>query len=119
MSGLIFIGCKDLERTRDFYTNTIGMKVWLEQPQISILRHGNLLVGFQEAGEPQASCLITFFYDTNKEVDAMYERLKDKALAPPKVNEKFKIYNFFARDPEGRDIEFQCFQHPVEKEWDD
>jgi len=119
MSGLVFLRCKDLKVCREFYINTIGMKPWLEQPGISILRHGNLLVGFQESPEPQDSCLLTFFYDTNEEVDVMYDKLKNKALAPPRINEKFKIYNFFAKDPEGRDIEFQNFLHPVAKNWDD
>ena len=113
MSGIIFLKCLDLEAVKDFYMGTVGMETWLEQPGISILRHGNMLLGFHSAGSVDKGCLITFFYEARDEVDAMHERLKGSAVSPPKVNDKYRIYNFFARDPEGRDIEFQAFLHPV------
>ena len=117
MSGLIFLKCKDLAMMKDFYTNTVKMKIWLEQPQICILRHGNFLIGFHEAGEIDDGCLLTFYYDTNEEVDAMYGPLKDTASFEPRVNEKYRIYHFFAKDPEGRNIEFQRFLHSVDDDW--
>ena len=114
MSGIVFLKCADLEKTREFYTGILGMKVWLEQPDISILQHGNMLLGFHSAGSVDKGCLITFFYETRGEVDAMHEKLKATAMSRPKVNDKYRIYNFFARDPEGRDIEFQAFLHPLQ-----
>ena len=113
MSGIIFLKCLDLEKVKDFYMGIVGMKVWLEQPGISILRHGNMLLGFQQGDSVDSGCLITFFYETREEVDAMYEKLRPSAVSPPKVNDKYCIYNFFAHDPEDRDIEFQAFLHPV------
>jgi catechol 2,3-dioxygenase-like lactoylglutathione lyase family enzyme len=83
MSGIVFLKCRSLERAKEFYIGTIGMKVWLEQPSICILRHGNMLLGFHEAGEVDDGCLITFFYDTKAEVDAMHSTLADKAAASP------------------------------------
>ncbi len=117
MSGLIFLKCNSLSSMKDFYMNTVGMEVWLEQPDICILRHGNFLIGFHEAGQVDDGCLLTFYYDTREEVDAMYGPLKDRASFPPRVNEKYRIYHFFAKDPEGRDIEFQHFLHPVGSDW--
>jgi hypothetical protein len=38
----------------------------------------------------------------------------DIAYDPPKINEKYEIYHFFASDPENRVIEFQSFLHPVD-----
>ena len=125
MSGLIFLKCKDLPGIREFYLDTVEMKIWLEQPQISILRHGNFLIGFHETGEIddgcfqadncKQSCLLTFYYETNEEVDEMYLKLKDTASFSPRINEKYNIYHFFAKDPEGRNIEFQRFLDKVEK----
>jgi hypothetical protein len=31
------------------------------------------------------------------------------------VNDRYRIYHFFATDPEGRKLEFQAFLHCVEK----
>jgi hypothetical protein len=98
---------------RAFYTETIGMSVWLEQPDVSILRHGNLLIGFHRQPQADLDGLITFFYETAAEVDEMYARLRDLATGEPKENPKYGIYHFFGVDPEGRKIEFQQFLHPV------
>ncbi|MFQ5979283.1 MAG: nitroreductase family protein [Candidatus Heimdallarchaeota archaeon] len=34
-------------------------------------------------------------------------------LQSPKENAAYRIYNFYARDPEERLVEFQCFLHPL------
>lgn len=98
---------------RTFYTERVGMAVWLEQPGIAILRHGNLLIGFHCQPEADLDGLITFFYETRDEVDEMHARLHGIATGEPKENPKYGIYHFFALDPEGRKIEFQQFLHPV------
>ena len=113
MSGIVFLKCADLGTMKSFYTEKVGMTVWLEQPDISILRHGNMLLGFHQAGSADRGCLITFFYETREEVDAMHGILYETAKSQPKVNEKYRIYHFFAKDPEGRNIEFQAFLDPV------
>jgi nitroreductase len=43
----------------------------------------------------------------------MYERLGDLAEAEPVYNDAYHIYQFFARDPEGRRLEFQFFDHEL------
>lgn len=112
MAGIVFLKCKDLAKCRKFYTERVGMRIWLEQPDISILRHGNMLIGFHETGSADTGCLLTFFYETREAVDAIYRDLG--APGPvPRVNEKYRIYHFFSKDPEGRDMEFQAFLHPV------
>lgn len=113
MAGIVFLRTTQLERMRAFYTERIGMSVWLEQPDIAILRHGNLLIGFHGQASADLDGLITFFYETREEVDAMYERVRDIASTEPRENSKYRIYNFFAVDPEGRKLEFQHFLHPV------
>ena len=91
----------------------VGMTVWLEQPDICILQHGNFLVGFHDQAEADLSGVLTFFYDTREEVDAMYAKLADIATTDLKENTKYQIYNFYAKDPEGRTTEFQAFLHDL------
>lgn len=113
MAGIVFLRTAAFEKVRAFYTQTLGMTVWLEQPGIAILRHGNMLVGFHEQPQADLDGLITFFYETGAEVDEMHARLQDIATGEPKENPKYRIYHFYSTDPEGRKIEFQQFLHPV------
>ncbi len=113
MAGIVFLKTENLARILEFYTGRVGMSVWLEQPDITILRHENLLVGFQQHDTSDVTGVITFFYPDKNDVDAMYQALHDAALEPPRTNERYRIYNFFARDPDGRLIEFQHFLHEL------
>lgn len=113
MAGIIFLKTKNLSKVMEFYKTTLQMSTWLTQPSIEILQHENLLLGFHETSEIDDGLLITFFYDSKEEVDEMYETLGELAIAPPKVNETYKIYNFFAKDIEGRKLEFQTFLHDL------
>jgi nitroreductase len=114
MSGILFFKSKDKDKVEQFYRTQIGMEVWLEQADCVILRHGNLLLGFCDREELDTCGMITLFYPTKAEVDAMYIKLKDLAIARPKDNGKYQIYHFFAEDPEKRVVEFQAFLHPVD-----
>ena len=109
MSGIVFFKTKNLNRLREFYTNHIGCNIWLEQADCLIFKHGNMLLGFCEREQIDRCGIITFFYDSKKAVDEMHEKLKSIAISPPMENAKYRIYNFFAVDPDGRQIEFQWF----------
>jgi catechol 2,3-dioxygenase-like lactoylglutathione lyase family enzyme len=113
MAGIVFLRTEDLKRIIEFYTGVVGMSVWLEQPGITILRHENLLIGFQQHSTSDIAGVLTFFYPGKPQVDAMYQALRDVAQEPPRTNERYRIYNFFARDPDGRLIEFQHFLHDL------
>lgn len=113
MAGIVFVRTTDLDRIVTFYRTVVGMDEWLAQPGIAILRHGNFLVGFHESGTADVDSLLTFFYRTREEVDSMHARLGDRALAPPRENERYRIYNFFATDPDGRKLECQVFLHEL------
>ncbi len=115
MSGIFFSGTVMLQQLKRFYIERIGCRVWLEQAACVILQHGNLLFGLCQRDEPDPGGLVTFFYETSEEVDRIHEALKNFADTTPSKNEKYDIYQFFARDPEGRRLEFQHFQHPVDK----
>ena len=119
--GLIFLKTLDRKLLVDFYTHQIGMGLWLEQPNITILKHGNMILGFHQINlddgnghqQPDLQGMYTFVYPSTKQVDEMYEKLKGIADGRPRHNERYRIYQFSARDPEGRSLEFQAFLHPL------
>ena len=115
MAGIVFLRSNNLSEMLEFYCNRIKMTKWLSQPDIEILQHENFLVGFHHQSTVDKDSLLTFFYQTKEEVDNMYNQLKDIAVTEPVKNTKYNIYNFFARDPEGRKLEFQSFLHVLQQ----
>jgi catechol 2,3-dioxygenase-like lactoylglutathione lyase family enzyme len=114
MAGIVFFGTEKICELEEFYTNVLGMRVWLRQADCIIMKHENMLLGFCARTATDCSGTITFFYNNVEEVDAMYGRLRDRADGVPQKNGKYSIYHFFACDPEQRLLEFQCFLHPVD-----
>jgi len=113
MAGIVFFKTKNLDLIRDFYLSTIGMEPWLDQKDCVIMQHGNLLLGFCDRNTIDQQGMITFFFRSIEEVDSVYKKLKPISTTEPTENEKYSIYQFFANDPEGRILEFQCFLHPL------
>lgn len=113
MSGIYFFGTQQLDGLREFYLEQVGCALWLEQEDCIVLRHGNMLFGFCRREIVESGGILCFFFQRREDVDTMYEAFRDTAASPPQVNENYRIYHFFATDPEGRKIEFQCFDHPV------
>lgn len=111
MAGIVFFQTEKYEEVSRFYTEELEMSIWLKQQDCLILQHGNLLLGFCEREPTQKNGIITLFYPHREQIDTQYKQLKDRAQAPPVVNEQYNIYHFFASDPEGRLIEFQAFLH--------
>ncbi len=109
MSGIVFLSTRSLDDTVRFYTSRMGMGVWLEQEDCTILRHGDLAIGFCQRGVADVCGIVTFLCDTDDQVDTRYRELKDLADGEPRLNEKYRIYHFFLRDPEGRRLEVQRF----------
>lgn len=111
MSGIVFFRTTDLERTVEFYVDRVGAEIWLEQPDCTILRYDNLLVGFCEREEADRQGIVTVVVDDREAVDDLHERLADCARESPHDNERYQIYQFFADDPDGRTLEVQTFLH--------
>jgi catechol 2,3-dioxygenase-like lactoylglutathione lyase family enzyme len=109
MSGIVFLATERLEDIVEFYTSRLGMQVWIEQEDCVILREDNLILGFCQRNSAETGGIITFWYGSNKEVDEEYAKLEDVAEGPPQLNERYRIYHFFFRDPEGRRLEVQRF----------
>ena len=114
MSGIVFFATTALEDLVDFYVETIGASIWLEQPDCTIFRYDNLLFGFCERETADTEGVLTFVSKTREGVDEAYETLADRADGAPRENERYRIYQFFAEDPEGRTLEFQAFLHETD-----
>lgn len=114
MSGIVFFKTKKLDELKKFYINEVGCDIWLEQADCVLFRHGNFIFGLCQRDEFDTGGMLTFFFENREEVDSMYEKFKDIAVSEPSHNKKYEIYQFFARDPEGRMLEFQYFDHPVD-----
>ena len=118
MAGIVFLKTNNLDRIKEFYMDIIGVTVWINQKDCIIFKHDNFLLGFCERkGELGTGWLLTFFYQTTTEVDEIYVKMKDYAVTKPVRNDDYHIYQFFAKDPEGRNLEFQCFLHEIDFRW--
>ncbi len=112
--GIIFLRTAQLEEITDFYIDSVGCTLWLDQGGCRIFQHGNMLLGFCGSEQAETEGVITFFYPYKEGVDAAYKIFKDKADDPPRENSKYRIYHFYTRDPEGRSVEFQAFLHELD-----
>lgn len=114
---ITFVYCPDLETSARFYSETLGLPLVLDQGACRIYRVAEgAFVGVCSCGEAQSvvpeGITITL---VSEEVDAWHAHLAAAGVpieAPPRYNERFRIYNFFARDPAGYRIEIQRFDRP-------
>lgn len=113
MSGIVFFRTSDRERCVEFYRDSVGAEVWLDQGDCTVLAHGEFKFGFCQRAATDACGIVTFYYDDRAAVDERYDALETVALSAPEVNEDYDIYHFFADDPDGRTVEFQTFLHAL------
>jgi predicted lactoylglutathione lyase len=118
-SFITFLQTDDLDKTTVFYEDIMRCKMILDQGQCRIFQiRKDSYVGFcshEFLDKDKNSVCLTFVCDSKEEVDQWYQHLKSNNVQiknPPKTNEKFKIYNLFAIDPNGITIEIQFFLHP-------
>ena len=107
--GIIFYQTTNLEELHRFYADVVGASLWLDQGGCKIYKFGNMLFGFCQRDKIETGALLTFFYPDRKGVDNMYNKIIDLAEAKPVDNPQYRIYHFYAKDPDGRAIEFQYF----------
>jgi catechol 2,3-dioxygenase-like lactoylglutathione lyase family enzyme len=107
--GIIFFRTTKLAETSQFYREEVGCELWLDQGGCHILKFSNLLFGLCQRESADTQGMITFVYRDRESVDGMYRRLEDIAESSPRDNPDYRIYHFFARDPDGRAVEFQFF----------
>jgi len=104
----------DLTAVRRFYGDVLGLTLYKDQGKCLIYDlDGHGKIGFcthHPAHHANSTC-IAFVYERKIEVERMYERLKTEvsSITQPKLNDEFKLYHFFAEDPDGHTLEFQVF----------
>ena len=115
---ITFFYTQDGPKTWAFYEQVLELPLVLDQGGCRIYRvAGDAYVGFCERAGPRPTegALFTIVTD---EVDAWAENLKTlnvELTQQPQHNAEYRIYHFFARDPNGYLIEFQKFD---EANWD-
>ena len=118
-----FLYVKDIEKSTRFYEHTLELEVVLSQGVAKIYRvgPGDAFLGIclssavQQAPLPDRAPLGVIFTFVTQDVDGSYEQLKAKGVVfekVPQVNEQYRIYNCFFRDPDGYLLEIQRFLLP-------
>ena len=114
---ITFFMVRDLATTADFYEQVLGLSLAVDQGSCRIYRVvGQAHIGFCERPESADSTRNVILTLVTPDVDAWYERLRDRGVAfekPPEVNSQYRIYHCFARDPDGYLVEIQRFLDPV------
>ena len=113
-SLITWVYTEKLELTCDFYKNGIGLHMLRDEGPAKIFDVGNggqlgICQAFEDRVVEPKGGMITFV--TNN-VDTWFTHLSSKGIkldSTPHVLEKFKIYTFFLRDPNGYQLEFQQF----------
>jgi len=111
MSGIVFFRTENRKQVVDWYLENFDAEVWLEQTGCTILSFEGFRFGFCDGDETETEGILTFVYDTTDEVDQVHQRLGDAVREEPHENEQYRIYQFFASDPDGRTVEIQSFLH--------
>ncbi len=118
---ITFLYTADLQQTAEFYENTLGLELWLDQGACRIYQvSSDGYLGFCEREDAAAKhavaehpdVIFTIVTPGKADVDTWYEFLKAKGVEfekAPETNPKYKIYHCFLRDPNGYLIEIQFF----------
>lgn len=113
-SQIAWIYTHDIDLSTDFYTRKLGLECCRDEGRARIYRiTESACIGVCEAFadrvvEPEGG-MISLVTD---DVDAWYRCLLERGVDidhPPRRLDRFGIYTFFVRDPNGYVIEFQQF----------
>ena len=129
--NIVFLTVDNLDEAAGFYRHVLGLSLVTEQAtcrifavvgQAAYLGLCQRQPDVASAKETSVPGLIwTVVVEHVGQVDAWYQRLQAHDVsceAPPRWNTTYGIYHFFARDPDGYRLEFQCFEradwlHPL------
>ena len=111
---ITWVYTRDLPRSVHFYRDILGLPCIRDEgvARIFALRVGasiGVCEAFGDRSVDPAGSMITLVCD---DVDGWYRKLVDagaETMGAPHVLEKFNIYTFFIRDPDGYRIEIQKF----------
>jgi len=114
-SGITFLKTNDLVKTEIFYTQVMRFRLALDQGKCKIFEVcPNCYFGFclTDGSTGSEEVILTVEMD---DVDGFCQYLDDNNIqieVRPILNEYYKIYQMFIRDPNGYTIEIQRFLDP-------
>ena len=114
-SHIVFLATSDLPRTAQFYEETLGLPLALDQGKCRIYRVAReAYIGFCEQEDPPSveGVIITV---VTQQVDEYCDLLRTRGVVfekEPTTNPDYKIYHCFLRDPNGYLLEIQRFDDP-------
>ena len=120
---ITFLDTDDLARTADFYERILGLRLARDQGTCRIYHVcGGAYLGFCRRGAasptaPRDAAGVTVLTLITDRVDEWCRRLEAhgvEIVKPPADNPPYRIYNAFARDPNGYLVEIQRFWEPLE-----
>lgn len=114
LGSVTFLYTRDLPGTARFYAETLGLPLALDQGPCRIFRTGpSSFVGVCDKADRAVQPAGVVFTMITPDVDGWWERLRQAGVpldGPPRYSPTFRVYAFFAFDPNGYRIEFQQFR---------
>ena len=116
---ITFLYVRDLLRSAEFYETILGLPLVTDQGSCRIYRATGAegYLGICERDSTAASGDTLIFTLVTLDVDGWYREVSERGWAcehPPRLNERYNIYHFFLRDPDGYKLEIQRF---LDKDW--
>ncbi len=112
-SNIAFYPCLDLEQTKNFYSDIVGLKLVFENHASAIFSCGKGHFGFVDYGDGSAATgrlCLSLNCDSEHTVYEHYKRvsaLGAVTLGEPSDHPTHPVYSFFMPDPNGYLVEFQ------------
>lgn len=109
---ITFLPTQKLEEVEKFYSEHLKLEKILDQGDCLIFKViSGAYIGFCKRNyeESKNQIILTLVTD---QVDDYYQSLIQSGVvceASPKINEKYRIYHFFIKDPNGYLVEIQQF----------
>lgn len=114
---ITFLHSDDLEETRAFYSDLLGLSLVRDQGTCIIYKvNDGAYLGFCKHIETISTGRKVILTLVDEDVDGWYQALRDRGaeiLSPPQANPDYQIYHFFLKDPDGYWIEIQRFDQPL------
>ena len=114
---ITFLHAHDLDETRRFYNEVLGLRIARDQEVCLIIQvKEQAYLGFCQHIEPIPPGRKVILTLVSDDVDGWYSVLKENGfnlIDPPIANSQYQIYHFFITDPNGYWIEIQRFDQPL------